>query len=210
MADLVSAKTFSCWNPITAKHEMTPAQLRAIRMDMGVNMVAMACLLQEHAAGRVSRDRYRSWEKPRTSQDYPFIPKHIAKAAESLYASFNDFVAELVSLYDGESPLVLIHRNDMFKAADLPLPKGIGVDNYNQAVGKAWGRILKQGYIPELVYFSTDPTDSSPPKSRLEVAEVDPVQEESLRYVGEDELLEPLTPRSFVSWGKGVVDPGTE
>ena len=149
-------KTFTTWNEAHGRHEMLPAQLRAIRMDMGINMVAMANILEANTTSRISRNKYRSWEKPRSPEEWKYIPRHIAEAVEELYRDFHDFVDTLVAMYDGQSPLVLIHRNDMFDEAALPLPKGISVENYNQAVGKAWSRILEQGYEAELAYFSTD------------------------------------------------------
>lgn len=140
---------------------MSPQHLRAIRMDMGMNMTAMGLMLGEQTGSRISRNRYRSWEKPRAKDEWPWIPRTIAEAAEGCHRAFLDFINTLVSMYDGESPLVLIHRNDMFDEAKLPLPPLITVNNYNQAVGRAWSAIRSQGYDPELVFFSTDPEDES-------------------------------------------------
>lgn len=175
------------FNEAHGRHEMVPAQLRAVRMDMGLNMVAMAHLLEKHTTSRISRNKYRSWEKPRNPEEWQYIPRHIAEAVEKLYLNFYDFVDTLVALYDGTSPLVLIHRNDMFDEAQLPLPEGITVENYNQAVGKAWGKILRQGYEAELAYFSTD-TSPEP---------LSGVKEPSTSDVGPD-------PRTSYSWGQGI------
>ena len=136
--------------------EMSPAQLRAIRMDMGINMTAMALLLEEETGARISRDKYRTWEKPRRKNEWGLVPAYVAEAVERSYSAFLDFISTLVAMYDGNDPLVLIHRNDMFDEADLPLPAHVYVHNYNQAVGKAWAEIRPQGFNPELVYFSTD------------------------------------------------------
>lgn len=141
--------------------KMEPQHLKAIRMDMGLNMVAMANLLEKHTTSRISRDKYRAWEKPRPQSEWPYIPRHIAEAVEGLYKNFYDFVDTLVATWDGEDPLVMIHRNDMFDEAQLPLPQGITVDNYNQAVGKAWGRIMEQGYHADLAFFTTEPAERS-------------------------------------------------
>lgn len=146
---------------------MKPQHLRAIRMDMGMNMTAMGLMLGEQTRSTISRNRYRSWERPKAEGKWPWIPQHIAEAAERCHKAFHDFIDTLVSLYDGESPLVLIHRNDMFDDASLPLPTGISVNNYNQAVGRAWSKIREQGYDPELVYFSTDSDEFSPPDTSI-------------------------------------------
>lgn len=145
--------------------KMYPQHLRAIRMDMGLNMTAMASLLHKETGARISRDKYRTWERPRRKNEWPIVPEYIAQATEKLYRQFLDFVTTLVALYDGESPLMLIHRNDMFDEAGLELPEGISVHNYNQAVGKAWGVIRSQGFDPELLYFSTDLSPESIPRT---------------------------------------------
>lgn len=138
--------------------QMLPAHLRAIRMDMGINMTAMGLIVQEETGARVSRNKYRDWERPKGKKEWKFVPPYAAEAVHRCYVAFNDFIDTLVSLYDGESPLVLVHRNDMFDAASLPLPDHIYVHNYNQAVGKAWAEIISHGYSPEIVYFTNDMT----------------------------------------------------
>lgn len=142
---------------------MTPATLKSIRMDMGLNMVAFANLLAHNTTHQhISRNKYRAWEKPKDGKDsWPFIPRHIAEATENLYRDFWSFVAQLVELGQDGKPLVLIHRNDMFDDAALPLPKGITVDNYNQAVGKAWGQLKDKDLEPEILFFSTDTSAES-------------------------------------------------
>ena len=149
----------------SGQRRMTPAHLRAMRMDMGMNMLAMARLLSGYTGTRISRDRYRTWERPQGKDGRPYVAGNIAEAAENAYNGFYDFVDTLVAMWDGEDPLVLVHRNDMFDEAELSLPDYITVDNYNQAVGKAWGRILEQGYQAELAFFTTDPQDLEGPAS---------------------------------------------
>lgn len=137
---------------------MLPVHLRAIRMDMGVNMTAMGLLLQEETGARISRNKYRDWERPKGKKEWKHIPPYAAEAVHRCYSAFLDYVDTLVAMYDGESPLVLVHRNDKFHEAQLDLPPHICVHNYNQAVGKAWAKIRSQGYEPELTYFTTDQT----------------------------------------------------
>lgn len=149
----------------TGHWEMLPVQLRAIRMDMGLNMTAMGLLLQEETGARISRNKYRDWERPRVRKEWTHIPPYAAEATHRVYVAFLDFVDTLVALYDGEDPLILIHRNDMFDEASLELPAHIYVHNYNQAVGKAWAKIRSQGYEPELVYFTTGTTSEPPSRS---------------------------------------------
>ena len=138
--------------------QMRPAQLRAIRMDMGMNMTAMGLMLQDETGARISRNKYRDWERPKTRKEWRYIPPYAAEAVHRCYSAFLDYVDTLVAMYDGESPLALVHRNDKFHEAQLDLPPHISVHNYNQAVGKAWAKIRSQGYEPELTYFTTDLT----------------------------------------------------
>lgn len=149
----------------TGHWEMLPVQLRAIRMDMGLNMTAMGLLLQEETGARISRNKYRDWERPRVRKEWTHIPPYAAQATHRVYEAFLDFVDTLVALYDGEDPLVMIHRNDMFDDAQLILPAHVYVHNYNQAVGKAWAEIRSQGFNPELVYFSTDMSPEAIPRT---------------------------------------------
>lgn len=202
---MAGRKDFTTYNPQAEKNEMTPAQLRAIRMDMGLGMVAMANLVQAHTTSRLSRDKYRALEKPRPEGEWPFIPRHIGAAVEKLYRDFYDFVDTLVATWDGSAPLVLIHRNDMFAQAGLPLPEGITVENYNQAVGKAWGRILEQGHLAELAYFSTDVDDLTGPGGPY--VERGRVQDPAPENVGALPELPEL--KSFVrmSWDNGDSSP---
>lgn len=195
-------KTFTTWNEAHGRHEMLPAQLRAIRMDMGVNMVAMAHLLEAHTTSRISRNKYRLWERPRAEGEWQFIPRHIADAAEKLYKAFWDFVGELV---ESGGPLVLIHRNDMFDEAALPLPWGITVENYNQAIGKAWGILTERGQAVELVSFSTDPEDRYAPESVH--PHHPPVHKPPLENVGSEELPAVRELKSFVSWDRTSLGP---
>lgn len=191
-------KTFTTWNEAHGRHEMLPAQLRAIRLDMGINMVAMAHLLEAHTTSRISRNKYRSWEKPRTEGEWQFIPRHIADAAEKLYQAFWDFVGDLV---ESGGPLVLIHRNDMFDEASLPLPWGITVENYNQAIGKAWGILTERGQSVELVFFSTDPEDRCAPESVQPAPS--PVHKPPLENVGELPEVRRLDSFVRMSWDNG-------
>lgn len=198
-------KTFTTWNRTRGRHEMLPGQLKAIRLDMGINMVAMAHLLEEHTTSRISRNKYRLWERPRPEDQWPFIPRHIADATEKLYKAFYDFVELLVEGYCRGNPLVLIHRNDMFDEAALPLPWGITVENYNQAVGKAWGILTERGQVVELVSFSTDPEDLNAPET------VNPhhptVHKPPLENVGSEELPAVRELKSFVSWDRTSLGP---
>lgn len=182
---------------------MRPQHLRAIRMDMGMNMTAMGLMLGEETRSSISRNRYRSWERPRTQDEWPWVPRHIAEASERCHKAFHDFVSTLVSIYDGESPLLLIHRNEMFAEAELPLPPHISVNNYNQAVGRAWAKIREQGYDPELTFFSTDPGD----ESISSISDSPTVHNAPSSNVGLSDLPAPLQPKSFVSWGRGIVSP---
>lgn len=179
---------------------MKPTHLRAIRMDLGMNMTAMGLMLGEETNSRISRNRYRAWERPRTQNQWPYVPRHIAEAAERCHNAFLDFIDTLVSMYDGESPLVMIHRNDMFEDAQLPLPPHISVNNYNQAVGRAWSKIREQGYDPDLVFFSTDTSPES-------ISDSPTVHNAPSSNVGLSDLPAPLQPKSFVSWGRGIVSP---
>ena len=138
--------------------QMLPVHLRAIRMDMGVNMTAMGLLLQEETGARISRNKYRDWERPKSRKEWKYIPPYAAEAVHRSYSAFLDFVDTLVAMWDGETPLIMVHRNDMFGDAELDLPPHIYVHNYNQAVGKAWAKIRAQGYEPELAYYSNDMT----------------------------------------------------
>ena len=202
---MTQRKTFTTYNETEGKHEMLPAQLRAIRMDMGINMAAMARILEANTTSRISRNKYRSWERPRDAGEWQFIPRHIAETVEKLYHSFHDFIDTLVAMWDGTSPLVLIHRNDMFDEAQLPLPYGISVENYNQAVGKAWGKILEQGYLADLTYFSTDPQGLTGPESAQRGTKT--VQNQPPENVGLESWPGILQLKSFVSWDKTSLDP---
>lgn len=192
--------------------EMGPAQLRAIRMDMGINMVAMAHILEAETGARISRDKYRTWERPRREGEWSLVPAYAAQATEKVYDAFCRFVSTLVESWEAGSALVLIHRNDMFDEAGLPLPPGVSVENYNQAVGKAWARIREQGHKPELVYFSTDLSPEVIPRTKsTSVHERQEVVQDAGPYkVGSELLPAPAQPKSFVNWSNSPTRPHDE
>lgn len=93
----------------------------------------------------------------------------------------------------------------MFDEAALPLPWGITVENYNQAIGKAWGILTERGQVVELVSFSTDPEDRCAPET------VNPhhptVHKPPLENVGSEGLPAVRELKSFVSWDRTSLEP---
>lgn len=147
--------------PQDLTRRMKPEHLRAIRLDMGANVMSMARMLSDYTRGKISQDRYRSWENPRNRGDHPYVAERIAEAAETIHRAFHDFITTLVSLYDGQDPLVMVHRNKYFTEEHLTLPPNVSVESYNQAVARAWSIIRSQGHDPEIVTYVPQPPDKS-------------------------------------------------